>query len=266
MEKITVVINTLNAGSTLEQCLLTVSGFDEIVVCDMYSTDNTVEIAKRFGCKIIYHERTGYVEPARNFAISASTNAWVLVLDADELVSKDLKEYLYKQTEQAEEAAGLLIPRINFYMGKQMRALYPDYQLRFFVKEKTTWSDHIHSKPKVEGPIKKIAKSRRDCALVHIEPVTLSQKIEKLNIYTEKEIPKRMERAESYSILSAMLKSYHRFFKYYFVKGGILDGRIGYARAKFESMYHFVMIAKMWEHEQQGKKTDKDRYISEYCK
>ena len=95
---ISVVINTFNAESTLKQCLETVRSFDEVVICDMYSEDSTLDIAKSFGCKIVMHERTGYVEPARNYAIAAATNPWVLVLDADDLVPESLNKYLYRFT------------------------------------------------------------------------------------------------------------------------------------------------------------------------
>ena len=51
--KISVVINTYNASLHLEEVLETVKDFDEIVICDMESTDDTREIAKRYGCKIV---------------------------------------------------------------------------------------------------------------------------------------------------------------------------------------------------------------------
>ena len=51
--KISVIINTYNASKHLKQVLEAVKGFDEIVICDMESTDNTIEIAKTFNCKIV---------------------------------------------------------------------------------------------------------------------------------------------------------------------------------------------------------------------
>ena len=70
--KISVVINTYNAEKYLERVLEAVKGFDEILICDMYSTDNTIPIAQKYNCTIIYHENTGYVEPARNYAIQSA--------------------------------------------------------------------------------------------------------------------------------------------------------------------------------------------------
>ena len=85
---ISVVINTYNASCHLQQVLDTVKGFDEVVVCDMESTDDTLDIAKRNGCKIVVFPRGNYqiCEPARQTAIDAASCKWVLVVDADELV------------------------------------------------------------------------------------------------------------------------------------------------------------------------------------
>ena len=48
----------------------------------MHSTDGTIAIAEKYGCRIVYHERTGIVEPACNYAIAQAENEWVLVLDS----------------------------------------------------------------------------------------------------------------------------------------------------------------------------------------
>ena len=74
--KISVVINTFNSDRFLNQCLRSVEKFDEIVLCDMHSTDGTIAIAEKYGCRIVYHERTGIVEPARNYAIAQAENEW----------------------------------------------------------------------------------------------------------------------------------------------------------------------------------------------
>ncbi|MGZ5262160.1 MAG: glycosyltransferase, partial [Kaistella sp.] len=64
---ISAVINTYNADLHLEKVLECVKDFDEILICDMGSTDRTLEIAKKFNCAIVPHEKLTFVEPARNF-------------------------------------------------------------------------------------------------------------------------------------------------------------------------------------------------------
>ena len=125
--KISVVVNTFNSERFLDRCLSSVDGFDEIVLCDMHSADSTISIAERHGCRIVYHERTGFVEPARNYAISQAANEWVLVLDSDEVIPAALKDYLYRFAETAEARgyAALKMARKNYFMGRFMHGDYP---------------------------------------------------------------------------------------------------------------------------------------------
>src|SRR3989344_1654842 len=93
MVRISVVINTLNEEKNLPRALTSVKSFaDEVVVVDMYSDDKTQDLARKFGAKVYEHERTNYVEPARNFAISKATGEWILILDADEELQTSLRE------------------------------------------------------------------------------------------------------------------------------------------------------------------------------
>ena len=100
--KISVVINTYNAEQHLRKCLEAVKDFDEVVVCDMESTDHTVEIAQSFGCKVVTFPKANHksAEPARTFAIQSASNKWVLVVDADELVTPELREVLYQKVRE----------------------------------------------------------------------------------------------------------------------------------------------------------------------
>ena len=68
---ISVVVHTYNSEKTLEKCLKSVTSCEEIIVCDMYSTDRTIEIAQKYGAKVIYHKNIGFADPARNFAESS---------------------------------------------------------------------------------------------------------------------------------------------------------------------------------------------------
>ena len=151
--KISVVINTFNSDRFLNQCLRSVEKFDEIVLCDMHSTDGTIAIAEKYGCRIVYHERTGMVEPARNYAIAQAENEWVLVLDSDEVVPDALREYLYRFAETAEQRgyAALKMARKNYFLGRFMHGDYPDYIIRLIRKSKTYWPETIHARPVIDG-------------------------------------------------------------------------------------------------------------------
>jgi len=153
MARISVVINTLNEEKNLPRAIASIKGLaDEIIVVDMQSDDRTKEVAEGLGALVYDHKRTGYVEPARNFAIAKAVGPWVLVLDADEEIPPKLAKKL-RVFAQKEGADFYRIPRKNIVFGSWLRhsRWWPDYNIRFFKKGKVTWNEVIHSVPMTSG-------------------------------------------------------------------------------------------------------------------
>ena len=247
-QKISVVINTYNAERHLKRVLQSVKGFDEIVVCDMESTDSTLDIARERGCKVVTFQKKNYtiVEPARQFAIDSATNEWVLVVDADELVTDELREELYNSISKADCAAGILIPRRNYFMGRLYD--YPDYQLRFLKKEGCHWPPTIHSRPTVNGPTRRLPAKRKELAFIHLADDTISLRLKKLNTYTDNEVKKRI--GKRYTTFDLIMKPLWRTLRRYFFKGGIGNGAAGMINAVLDGLYKFITIAKIMEEEE----------------
>ena len=153
--KISVVINTYNARRHLAQVLESVKDFDEIVVCDMESTDDTREIAEKYVCKIVIFPKAHHTccEPARTFAIQSASSKWVLVVDADEIVTPELREELYRRIQQPDGPAGYYIPRKNKFMGMFIRDFHPEYILRLMGREATEWPPYIHSRLQIQSSV-----------------------------------------------------------------------------------------------------------------
>ncbi|MBR4214250.1 MAG: glycosyltransferase family 2 protein [Bacteroidales bacterium] len=245
-DKISVVINTYNAARHLEKVLQSATSFDEIVVCDMESTDNTVEIAQKYNCKVVTFPKKDYVsaEPARNFAIQSASSYWVLVVDADEIITNELREYLYARIKDENCPAGLYIPRKNYVMNAFIKQTYPDPQLRFFKKEGADWPPYVHTFPKVDGETDKIPPERMELALIHISD-TIFDQLCKMNQYTENEIVKRQ--GMKVNVLKIFAKCTMRFFKSYILKGGIRYGIRGLVYAVNAANYKFYTMIKIWE-------------------
>ena len=88
------------------------------------------------------------------FAIQSASYEWVLLVDADEVISDELRQYLYEFVQNAkEDVMGLKRFQKEFFMGRFMHGTYPDHILRFR-KNKIVWPSEIHLQPKVEGIIK----------------------------------------------------------------------------------------------------------------
>lgn len=243
--KISVVIHTYNSEQFLRRVLESVKKFDEIIVCDMHSTDKTLEIAEEYNCKIIFFEKCSHAEPARNFAIQSASYEWVLVVDSDELIPDALRQYLYKRIQEPDCPKGLWIPHKNYLMGRFMHGDYPGYILRFFWKEGSDWAPYVHSVVKVAGRVERIPAKRKDLAFIHLINNPIELRLRKINTYSENEILKRAD--QKFSYFKMFYAPAFRFIKAYIIKGGFLDGKAGLVNAGMNAIYKFVTIAKIWE-------------------
>lgn len=256
---ISVIINTYNDSAHLEKVLDSVKHFDEIVVCDMESTDDTVDIARRRGVRVVTFPRGNHTccEPARNFAIHQARHEWVFVVDADEIVPDALRRFLYRYVNGRNPACGLYIPRRNYIMDRFRRAAYPDYQLRFFRTEAVDWPPYVHSEPVVTGPVGKIPANKMSLALIHI-PVPVEVMLHRLNAYTTAELKKNNR--QKVSLASLTVKPLGIFLNAYIVKGGFRYGVPGFIAASHQAVYSLYCQAKIYE---DGVKCNMPREITE---
>ena len=250
MAKISVVINTLNEEKNISRAISSVVNFtDEIIVCDMFSDDKTVDIAKKLGAKVITHKKTNYVEPARNYALSKATGDWILILDADEEIPEGLKTRL-KEVAKNNEADYVLIPRQNILFGKWMEhsRWWPDYLVRFFKKDFVTWNAQIHSEPNVKGKELKLEEERSK-AIIHHNYQTITQYLERLTRYTQIQAEGLKEKKYNFLWTDLIKKPLNEFLSRYFAGEGYKDGVHGLALALMQSFSELIVYVRVWEME-----------------
>src|SRR3989339_252566 len=205
---ISAVIHTYNSEKYLEDCLESVKQADEVVICDMYSTDKTIEIAQKYGCKIIYHENVGFADPARNFAISQAANDWILVVDSDEVIPRELLDYLREEIQKPDCPNIFFIPRKNILSGKVLWSWYPDSIIRFFKKGSLSFSSKVHCMPKIlQGPTYRIDSKRTELAILHYNYDSIEAFIGRMNKYTTLELEKLTQRGKKFSIHFIIFRS-----------------------------------------------------------
>ena len=245
--KISVVINTYNAQQHLEKVLESVKDFDEVVVCDMESTDDTLKIAEQYGCKIVTFPKANHksAEPARTFAIQSAKHKWVLVVDADEIITPELREVLYTKISLPNCPEGLYIPRKNMFMGMFVRDFHYDYQLRFFIREGTEWPPFVHTFPIIQGRVEKLKANNKEACMLHLMDETMHEYMEKMNLYTDNEVEKK--RDKGYGVGALLWRPFWRFFKKYFMDGSYRMGTRGLIRAMMAAVYQFILVSKIIE-------------------
>lgn len=248
MAKISVVINTLNEEKNLLRALTSVKNFaDEIVVCDMYSDDKTVAVAKKFGAKVHKHQRMNYVEPARNYALSQTTGDWVLVLDADEEIPGSLAKRL-KEVAADQKIDYVLIPRKNIIFGNWIKysLWWPDYLVRFFKKGKVIWGTKIHSAPQVEG-VKLQLSAEEENAIIHHNYDSLDQYLERLVRYSRIQAEELVKDGYQFSWTDLIRKPLSEFLSRFFAGEGYKDGLHGLALALLQAFSEFIVYVRVWE-------------------
>jgi len=248
--KISVVINTYNEEKNLARCLESIKDFcDEVVVVDMYSTDNTVEIARKYGAKIYNHEHTGFVEPARNFALRQTQSDWILLIDADEEAPKLLLSEL-KSIAKKNEIDYVNLPRKNIIFGKWIKhsRWWPDYNVRFFKKGKVEWNDKIHSIPITYGKGREIPAEEK-FAIIHHNFQTISQYLERSNRYSSIMAEELVKEGYHFSSQDLIKKPFAEFLSRYYAGRGYLDGLHGLVLAILQAITEFLVYLKVWEKE-----------------
>lgn len=254
--KLSVVINTKNAETTIEATLKSVKFADEIVVVHMHSTDKTISIAEKYTDKIFSHKDVGYVEPARNYAISKATGDWILVLDADEEVPQELRKVIQgiiKSNEAGEETADCYyIPRQNFIFNKAIEKTgwWPDYVLRFFKKGHIQWSDQIHSVPLTTGVVKELP-ALTEIAIIHHNYNQVNQFLDRMNKYTSLQAADLVSELDDQNLEAdgafITKKFYSEFLARYFALRGVNEGTHGLALSFLQGFSEMVVAVKAWE-------------------
>lgn len=245
---ISVVINTFNEEKNIERVIASVKWAGEVIVCDMHSDDKTVEIAKKMGAKIFFYQKSEYVEPARNFAISKASYKWILILDADEQIPETLSNRLKTISEEG-GVDYVRVPRKNLIFNKWMQTSmwWPDFNIRFFKKGKVKWSDKIHRPPLVEGQGLDL-EAEEESAIIHHNYQTVGQFIERMNRYTQVESEELIKDGYEFRWQDVLEKPLNEFLSRFFSNKGYQEGLHGLALSLLQAFSFLVVYLKVWEH------------------
>lgn len=248
MDGISVVINTWNEEKNLPRAIASIKDLaSEVIIVDMQSSDKTNEVAKKLGAKVFNHRYTGYVEPARNFAIGKAKGPWILILDADEEIpdklTKQLKKIAGKPT-----ADFYRLPRKNIIFGQWIRhsRWWPDHNIRFFKKGSVLWNEIIHAVPETHG-IGRDLPGQEAFAIVHYHYDNLTQFVERNNRYSTIQARFKVEDGYKFSWRDLISKPTNEFLSRFFFGEAYKDGVHGLALSLLQAYVELVIYLKVWE-------------------
>lgn len=244
--QLSVVIVTRNAATTLEDTLRSIKQLaDEIVVMDMYSTDDTVKIAKRYRAQVHFHPAVGYVEPARNPSITKASGDWILVLDADETVPPSLAKAIRDELIVHPDIDAYFLPRKNMIFDKWVRSgWWPDYVLRLFRKGVVDWPQEIHAVPNVRGTVHRLP-AEESYALVHQNYQSIDQYIDRAQRYAGIMANERQEQGQP--IMDPLNAFFDELLRRFYVWEGNQDAYHGWMLSVLQGCTRVIESAKHWE-------------------
>ncbi|MCB9263578.1 MAG: glycosyltransferase family 2 protein [Lewinellaceae bacterium] len=246
MHSLSVIITTFNEEHNIQGVLESVDWADEAIVVDSFSTDRTVEIARRYTRRVMQREYTGPASQ-KNWAIPQASHEWILLLDADERVTKKLKLEIQKYLNQENiPFDAFWIGRRNFFMGKEVR--YSGWQgdavVRFFRRDLCRYNDkQVHEEVITEG----LRVGRLNQKLLHYTYRDMEHFLAKMRRYARWSAQDYDEKTGRVTGFHLLFKPLFRFLKHYFFQLGFLDGKVGLVVSSVMAWGVFLRYANLME-------------------
>lgn len=242
---LSVIVITKNEAASIEACLASVPFASEWIVVDSGSTDDTREIARRFGARVIETSDWPGFGPQKNRALAEARGDWVLSLDADEQVSPELAEQIRAVVQGGEQSAvAYTLSRLSSFCGQWMRHgdWYPDHVLRLFRRGQAQFSnDLVHESVQCAGKV-----GRLDGHLLHDSMPSIEECLDKMNRYTSGRARDQHRAGKRGGLGTAIGHGLWAFVRSYFVRGGLLDGRMGFIVAFNIAEGTYYRYLKLW--------------------
>ncbi|MEW6056836.1 MAG: glycosyltransferase family 2 protein [Bdellovibrionota bacterium] len=224
-QTISATVIVLNEEQDLPRCLESLGFADEIIVVDSGSTDRTAEIAQRMGARLIQESWRGY-GAQKNFAMDQARSEWVLNVDADEVITPELKNEILTELASAKPAEGYAVARKTFYLGRWIKygGWYPNYVTRLVRKSKARWTEpHVHEELGVNGELRRLK-----CPMLHFTFRDIEDQVRTNLRYARQGAQELKRKGHHASYVKLVFKPWGKFIETYLLKKGFLDGLPGF--------------------------------------
>jgi glycosyltransferase involved in cell wall biosynthesis len=250
--KITAVILTKNEEKNIERCLKSINFCDQIIIIDDYSEDKTLEIIRNVGnknlCSVHKRKLNDDFASQRNFGLSKASNDWVLFIDADEVMSEELKKEIVSLFH------GSIVKKNAFYLRR--RDYFWEQELRFgeirkvrnrgivrLVKKNSgQWMGTVHEVFYTANKVGQL-----NGYLNHYPHPTLKEFINDINYYSSIRAEELFNRGVKTNILEIIFFPFGKFIYNYFLNLGFLDGPAGFTYAFMMSFHSFLVRTKLFQ-------------------
>jgi glycosyltransferase involved in cell wall biosynthesis len=238
-EALSVIVITHDEEDDIARCLESVSWADEIVVVDSGSVDRTIEIAREYTDSVLEREFTDFSDQ-REFAAARCRNDWVLSIDADEVISSELRSEI-EAAVSCGRCDAYYLPEATYIFGGWLRhgSGNPDYHIRLYRRSKGRWQGVVHERVVTEESIGFL-----DNPILHYSYQDISSFVVSMNSYTSLEAELTEQRPE-HLVRRLCLRPVKMFVNSFILQAGFLDGERGLIVSTLGAIHEFLRWAKI---------------------
>lgn len=244
--RLSAVLIVKDEAENMADCLAALHWADEIVVVDGGSRDDTVAKARRFTDQVhVLPDWPGY-GAQRQRAQALASGDWILMVDADERVTPELKAAIQQVLADDDRSQAYELPRLTWCFGRYIRhaGWYPDYVLRLYPAQGGGYDDAlVHEQVVLAAGVERV---RLKGDLIHYSYRDLHHYLVKSAGYARSWADQRQAQGRNASLASGLLHATGCFLRMYLFKAGFLDGRAGLLLALLSAHSTFVKYADLW--------------------
>lgn len=239
---ISVIVTAYNEADNIARCLDGLRGFGEVVVVDSFSTDGTVDVARQRGVTV-YTRPYASAAAQKNWAVGVVRNDWVLIVDADEVVTEALRDEI--QRTDPDGVGGYWIRRRSVYLGRTIRGCgwQRDKVLRWFDRRRGRYAEvAVHEEVELDGRTAILGER-----LLHYPYRDVAQHFRKINEYSSRGAADFVARGGRWALARMLVHPPLRILRMYVWQRGFLDGAPGLVLCLLSAYSVFLKYAKAWE-------------------
>ncbi len=240
---LTVITLAKNEERNIRDCLASAQFADELIVIDDCSEDGTAAIAAEMGAQVYRRAMNGDYAAQYNYAVDKATCDWILIVDADERVTDELRQEIMDAV-QANDQVGYELPHINYIFGEPLwhGGWYPNYGLRLFPRGSVQHEGLVHSQM-----VHNLQLRRLKNPYLHYPYPTWERYFKKFDVYTTLTAKDKYAKGQRvWFVNDLVIRPFFAFFRMYILKPGWRDGRMGFIMAAFHGAYTMTKYAKLY--------------------
>ena len=239
---ISVIVTTWNEAHNIARCLESVDGFGDTIVVDSFSTDDTVEIVRRYSATV-YQRPYRSAADQKNWALERVVNDWVLILDADEALTPQLRAEI--EALEPDGVDGYWIRRRSEYLGRMIEGCgwQRDKVLRLLDPRRGRYEEiEVHEEIELEG-----TSAVLEHRMVHYPYRDVEHHMRKIDEYSTRGAKQLLARGKRGAVWNMIVRPPVRFARQYFFQRGYADGPQGLLLCMMAAYSVFLKYAKVWE-------------------